>query len=296
MIKTCPTCNRTYSDETISFCLADGALLSAPYDAAQKQAADRDIEKTGAPTEFLPPQFVPTQAAVEAKGIPTITAAVPTPPRQTMPDVAQPSSKRPMVLAILAFIFVCGVLMLAWLAITRRGDRSDQAATTTSSPGIVIESSASPTPGVQRPSPTAAVTVSPTRNREASPSPKNSPDSPKLATLDADPVLFPPDRRTTDDKRVYSSKETDQPARIISRPQPNYTDAARMNQISGVVVLRAVFSSAGEVTNITVVRGLPHGLSEQAIAAARQIRFEPAKKDGRPVSMYMQIQYNFNLY
>ena len=302
MIKTCPTCQRTYSDETISFCLADGALLSAPYDTAQKhaadqdQAADRDIEKTGAPTEFLPRQFVPTQAAVEARGIPTITAALPTPSRQTMPDVAQPSSKRPLVLAILAFIFVCGVLMIAWFAITRRGHKSDQAATTTSSPGIVIESSASPTPGVQRPSPTPAVTVSPSRNRDASPSPRNSPDSPKPATLDADPVLFPPDRRTTDYNKVFSSKETDQPARIISRPQPNYTDAARMNQISGVVALRAVFSSAGEVTNITVVRGLPYGLSEQAIAAARQIKFEPARKDGRPVSMYMQIQYNFNLY
>jgi TonB family protein len=296
MIKTCPACNRTYSDETISFCLADGALLSAPYDTAQKQAADRDIEKTGAPTEFLPPQFVPTQAVVEAKGLPTITAALPTPPRQTMREVAQPSSKRPLVLAILAFILVSGALVLSWFAITRRSQKSDQAATTSPNPGIVIESSASPTPGVQRPSPTPAVSVSPARNRDASPSPKNLPDSPKPATLDADPVLFPPDRKTTDYNKVFSSNEADQPARILSKPQPSYTDAARQNQISGVVVLRVVFSSAGAVTNITVVRGLPDGLSEQAIAAARQIKFEPAKKDGRPVSMYMQIQYNFNLY
>ena len=31
-MKKCPKCNRTYADETISFCLADGALLSADYD------------------------------------------------------------------------------------------------------------------------------------------------------------------------------------------------------------------------------------------------------------------------
>ena len=31
-MKRCPTCNRTYSDETLSFCLADGALLSASED------------------------------------------------------------------------------------------------------------------------------------------------------------------------------------------------------------------------------------------------------------------------
>jgi hypothetical protein len=31
-MKTCPSCQRTYADETLTFCLADGSLLSAPYD------------------------------------------------------------------------------------------------------------------------------------------------------------------------------------------------------------------------------------------------------------------------
>jgi hypothetical protein len=31
-MKNCPQCNRTYSDATISFCLADGAILTAPYE------------------------------------------------------------------------------------------------------------------------------------------------------------------------------------------------------------------------------------------------------------------------
>lgn len=31
-MKSCPTCNRTYSDDGFTFCLNDGALLSAPYD------------------------------------------------------------------------------------------------------------------------------------------------------------------------------------------------------------------------------------------------------------------------
>lgn len=31
-MKRCPTCSRTYADETLSYCLADGALLSASYD------------------------------------------------------------------------------------------------------------------------------------------------------------------------------------------------------------------------------------------------------------------------
>jgi hypothetical protein len=31
-MKTCPECGRTYAEESFSFCLDDGALLSAPYD------------------------------------------------------------------------------------------------------------------------------------------------------------------------------------------------------------------------------------------------------------------------
>jgi TonB family protein len=96
--------------------------------------------------------------------------------------------------------------------------------------------------------------------------------------------------------RVFKPSEVSSKARIISRPEPQYTEDARKNQVSGTVVLRAVFSSNGSVTNIRTVSGLPHGLTERAMAAARQIRFTPATKDGRPVSQYIQIEYNFNLY
>jgi TonB family protein len=96
--------------------------------------------------------------------------------------------------------------------------------------------------------------------------------------------------------RVFKPNEVSSKARIISRPEPQYTEEARKNQVSGTVVLRAVFSSNGTVTNIRTVSGLPNGLTERAMAAARQIRFTPATKDGHAVSQYIQIEYNFNLY
>jgi TonB family protein len=99
-----------------------------------------------------------------------------------------------------------------------------------------------------------------------------------------------------DPNRVYNPKDVSQKARILSKPEPQYTEEARKNQVSGTVVLRAVFSSSGQVTNIRAVNGLPYGLTEKAIGAARQIRFTPATKDGRAVSQYIQIEYNFNLY
>src|SRR5262245_15847049 len=100
----------------------------------------------------------------------------------------------------------------------------------------------------------------------------------------------------TDYDRIFSGKEVTSKARVLSKPEPTYTEAARKNQITGTVILRAVFSSGGSVTNIHAVSGLPDGLTERAIAAAKQIRFVPATKDGRPVSMWMELQYNFNLY
>ena len=66
--------------------------------------------------------------------------------------------------------------------------------------------------------------------------------------------------------------------------------------MEGTVVLRAVFGADGKVKNILVLSPLPNGLTERSLNAARMIKFEPATKDGRPVSMLVQIEYHFNLF
>jgi TonB family protein len=99
-----------------------------------------------------------------------------------------------------------------------------------------------------------------------------------------------------DFNRTYSAPEVNERARVLSKPEPQYTEEARRSSITGTVILRVVFSRTGEVTNIRALQSLGGGLTEKAMAAARQIRFVPAKKNGQPVSMYMQLEYNFNLY
>src|SRR6266851_5077858 len=99
-----------------------------------------------------------------------------------------------------------------------------------------------------------------------------------------------------DYSKIFTGKEVSSKARLLSKPEPQYTEDARKNQIVGTVVLKVVFASSGQVTNIRTVSGLPYGLTERAIAAARQIKFVPATKDGHQVSMWMQLEYNFNLY
>lgn len=96
--------------------------------------------------------------------------------------------------------------------------------------------------------------------------------------------------------KIYAPKETDTKARVVSKPEPSYTESARNHQTTGTVVLRCILGANGRVFGIRVVTSLPNGLTERAIQAARQIRFIPATKDGKPVSMYVQLEYNFNLY
>jgi len=95
---------------------------------------------------------------------------------------------------------------------------------------------------------------------------------------------------------IFPGRDVTHKVSVINKPEPRYTKEARKNQITGTVVLRAVFSSSGAVTRIAAISKLPDGLTDQAIGAARQIKFIPAIKDGRFVSMWMELQYNFNLF
>lgn len=84
--------------------------------------------------------------------------------------------------------------------------------------------------------------------------------------------------------------------KIISKPQPEYTEEARRHQITGTLVLRALFNSSGKVQDVCWLSSLPYGLTENAIKAAYKIVFEPVKKDGQPTSVTMAVMYNFDLY
>lgn len=94
---------------------------------------------------------------------------------------------------------------------------------------------------------------------------------------------------------IFNGKEVTQKVRVLSKPEPQYSEAARKAGVAGTVVLRAVFSAEGEVKQILITRALGYGLTTHALRAARQIQFTPAMKDGTPVSMYIQLEYNFHL-
>jgi TonB family protein len=104
--------------------------------------------------------------------------------------------------------------------------------------------------------------------------------------------------RATDDDKPLTGKEVAVRARLKSKPNPGYPPEARSYGVRGVVKLRIIFGADRRVGDkIEVLEGLPHGVTEEAMRAARRIEFEPARdKDGRPVSQYVIVIYHFNLY
>jgi TonB family protein len=95
---------------------------------------------------------------------------------------------------------------------------------------------------------------------------------------------------------IVAGKQADTKVKLVMKPEPSYTEAARQHQVVGTVILKVVFACNGSVEDISAVKELPQGLTEQAIAAARKIKYIPAVKDGKFASLRMQLEYNFNLY
>jgi protein TonB len=82
------------------------------------------------------------------------------------------------------------------------------------------------------------------------------------------------------------------PPKIIRRITPTYTEAARRARIQGPVILELIIDTEGRVTNLTVLRGLPAGLTESATTAVSRWRFEPSTLSGRPVA----VRYNLTVW
>ncbi len=85
------------------------------------------------------------------------------------------------------------------------------------------------------------------------------------------------------------------PVEILFKPKPEYTAEARRSGVEGEVLVEALFSAAGDLRIIRLVRGLGHGLDENALAAARAIRFRPAERAGAAIDSTAIVHILFQL-
>jgi len=95
--------------------------------------------------------------------------------------------------------------------------------------------------------------------------------------------------------QVYEVGFNIAPPRLLHRVEPVYTRAALAARVQGVVILEAIIDTEGSVASITVLRGLKLGLTESAVEAVRQWRFEPSTVEGRAVPVVYRLTVVFQI-
>lgn len=81
----------------------------------------------------------------------------------------------------------------------------------------------------------------------------------------------------------------------ISGDSHEYTEMARKARLQGVVIVEVVVGAEGDVENARILKGLPMGLNEQALAAVKTYKFQPALEDGQPVRAFHILTLDFRL-
>lgn len=94
---------------------------------------------------------------------------------------------------------------------------------------------------------------------------------------------------------AFSAKEVDTKAEIIAKPEPKYTREANRMGVQGSVTLKVLLLADGKIDRVRVVRRLPFGLTENAIRAACEIKFNTALKGGEQVAQWVTLEYPFRL-
>ncbi len=82
---------------------------------------------------------------------------------------------------------------------------------------------------------------------------------------------------------------------VVKRVEPNYSQTARLNRISGIVILESHIEKSGRISHIKTLRGLPLGVTNDAIAAVKQWQFKPGMVGEKPVDVVFNLTINFKL-
>lgn len=95
--------------------------------------------------------------------------------------------------------------------------------------------------------------------------------------------------------KIYKMGNGVSAPRLLGKVEPEYTQEAKDAHIEGKVLLSVVIYPDGKAHDINVVEGLPSGLSEKAVEAVQQWRFQPGTLEGQDVAVRASIEINFKM-
>jgi protein TonB len=83
--------------------------------------------------------------------------------------------------------------------------------------------------------------------------------------------------------------------RLLREVRADYTEEARQRGLSGDVVLEIIVRRDGSVGDVRILQGLGAGLNDRAVQAVRQWKFAPARRQGVPVDVIVEVAVEFKL-
>jgi TonB family protein len=85
--------------------------------------------------------------------------------------------------------------------------------------------------------------------------------------------------------------------RALRNPSPVYPASVQGARIEGVVALTCVVLEDGSVANCRLKRALGHGIDEAALLTVQnEWRFEPARRDGKPVAVEANVEISMAVF
>lgn len=99
-----------------------------------------------------------------------------------------------------------------------------------------------------------------------------------------------------DTKASVQSASSETPPRAIYSPQVEYTEEARRAKLEGICTVSFIVGLDGKVSNVVVTKKLGMGLDERAIETVSKWKFEPGRRNGRPVISHLTLDLTFKIF
>jgi protein TonB len=83
---------------------------------------------------------------------------------------------------------------------------------------------------------------------------------------------------------------------VIYQVEPEFSEEARKAKFMGIVLVTLVVDQNGNPQNVHLLRGVGMGLDEKAVEAVKQYKFRPARFNGKPVAVQLNVEVNFQIF
>lgn len=144
-----------------------------------------------------------------------------------------------------------------------------------------------------QPPPQATPSDSPSDSPSETPKSPSAQTKPGLPEAAASPTLV--EAPLPVDPTYYPSREVDEPAAWVVKPNTQYPARAATENRSGEVLMLLLVDEWGKVQEASVVEVKPEGLGfeEAAMASVGGVRFKPAMRKGRAVKSRVVYRVSF---